>query len=109
MPSGTTRIVEALDTCSDGDKKNNDCTKNANKNGGVGNLIDLEESTARRFYGGTPKDNAAIEWRWKETYQKHTSKYTHTYFTTYPQSVMFYQNTKVTTKSKSHTQGNENK
>jgi hypothetical protein len=64
MPSGTTMIVEALDTCSDGDTKNNDCTKNANKNGGGGILIDLEENTARRFYGGTPKDNAAIEWRW---------------------------------------------
>jgi hypothetical protein len=64
MPSGTTMIVEALDTCSDTDTKNNDCTRNANKNGGGGILIDLEENTARRFYGGTPKDMAAIEWRW---------------------------------------------
>lgn len=64
MPSGTTMIVEALDTCADSDTKNSDCTRNANKNGGGGILIDLEESTARRFYGGTPKDNAAIEWRW---------------------------------------------
>jgi len=38
-PDGTVMEVQALDTCWDGDTKNNDCTKNANKGGGI--LIDL--------------------------------------------------------------------
>ena len=64
-PDGTTMIVEALDTCSDSDTQGGECTKNANKNNGGGILIDLEESTAKRFYpGGKIKDNSSIEWRW---------------------------------------------
>lgn len=61
-PDGTTMIVEALDTCSDSDC-GGCCTKNANKGGGY--LIDLEESTAKRFYGGKIQDmNTNIQWRW---------------------------------------------
>jgi len=60
-PDGTVMEVQALDTCWDGDTKNNDCTKNANKGGGI--LIDLEENTSTRFWG-SPK-NGKVQWKFK--------------------------------------------
>ena len=60
----TNKVMEvtAVDTCDDGDTKNADCTRNANKYGG-GMLIDLEYNTAKRFYDGKIDGMAAIDWR----------------------------------------------
>lgn len=53
-------VVEALDTCNNADCSSC-CTKNAKK--GEGTLIDIEEWTAKRFWGGAPR-NGKIQWRW---------------------------------------------
>jgi hypothetical protein len=58
--NGNTLEVEALDTCGDKDC-NGCCSKNASKGGGV--LIDFESHTARRFWGGKPR-NGVIEWQY---------------------------------------------
>lgn len=49
-----------IDTCDDSDCKGC-CTRNAQRNGGT--LIDLEWHTAKRFWGGRPRDVAAIQWQ----------------------------------------------
>jgi hypothetical protein len=61
-PSKTLK-VEVVDTCSDGDTTNNDCTRNANKGGGT--LIDFEYYTAAALYDGqvSSNDYQAIEWQ----------------------------------------------
>ena len=59
--TGKVLEVEALDTCNDADTNSADCTKNAKMNGGT--LIDIENFTATRFWGGKPR-NGKILWRW---------------------------------------------
>jgi hypothetical protein len=62
--TGATLVADALDTCSDADTKNNDCTRNANKNGGI--LVDMETHTAGRFWGAKRPGISKIQWAWAD-------------------------------------------
>ena len=57
--TGKTMVVEALDTCGNGDC-GGCCSKNSKKGGGY--LLDLEWYTSERFFG--KPQNGPLEWRW---------------------------------------------
>lgn len=58
--TGKVMTVTVVDTCDDGDC-GGCCSRNAKAGGGY--LVDLEENTARRFYGGKAVGMQQIEWR----------------------------------------------
>lgn len=57
--TGKTLLVEALDTCG-----NSDCNGCCSKSSRGGTLIDFEENTAKRFYGGKIQGEARVQWKW---------------------------------------------